>query len=251
MARKRGTVSAKDTEGAVTTPAGKSKSTPSKSKRAPEVSTLPTSAMDSLTLKQRTLVEAYTDPHSPTYGNKTQSYLRASPNVTYKTAGAEGVTTLAKPRVQLAVKEELEAIGIGRKVRNEVLRSIVSGSHRQTVEQTYQDGDKIRKQTTISTPRAHDQVSAIRELNKIDGTYAEAAVAGDIARDEYHRLLDNVVGEALGPVAQRKRTYVRVCNTPQKDKRTRNTHTDTTDADTQLDTQPTAGDSVSGDTRDG
>jgi len=77
---------------------------------------MPTPKKNKLSPAEKTFVEAYTNPESPTKLNATKSYLKAYPNSTYQTANSAGFRVLERPTVQKNVKEVLDSLNLTEKV---------------------------------------------------------------------------------------------------------------------------------------
>jgi phage terminase small subunit len=153
-----------------------------------------------VTTKQKAFAQNYIDPNSPTFGNGTQSALRAG----YSKSGNKDVAksiaseTLRKPYVQTYMSALLDKIGLNHEVRLLALYDVITAKHRVTVTETeHSDGSK-----TVSTTRAPvrdaDRIKAIDVLYKVDGSYARAGAEGEAARKEYEDMRKRIMRE-VGP----------------------------------------------------
>ena len=97
---------------------------------------------------QEAFIKHYTDPNSPTFGNGKQAYLKAHPNVTQGTAGVLGSTILDNPRIQAAVREELQAQGFGKDEAIEGLVWNIRTSQTQGKLSDHREGTKVYLQAT-------------------------------------------------------------------------------------------------------
>ena len=93
--------------------------------------------------REKEVIDRYTNPKGSTYLNGTQSII-ASPG--YKTttngsARAMATEVLARPHVADAVKDRLEALGIGEAVREEKVAKIAKGFTEEIVTTTVRDKD--------------------------------------------------------------------------------------------------------------
>jgi hypothetical protein len=84
----------------------------------------------------------------------------------------------------------LNTIGAGVEVRLHHLARIASGATEST--ETIYDADGCVKARKVKTPTSREQIAALQELNRMDGTYGRlkiaAKVQGEYAKDEYTRL---------------------------------------------------------------
>jgi hypothetical protein len=86
----------------------------------------------------------------------------------------------------------LECIGAGVEVRLYRLAEVASGEAE--IEEIVYDADGSIKTRKTKQPTFREQIAAIQELNKMDGTYSKlravARVQDEHAKDEYRRLRD-------------------------------------------------------------
>ena len=158
-------------------------STPEKSSKRAEDSQAKT--YDTLSLCQKDFIDSFIDKDSPTYGNATQSYLRAHPNASYFTANVEGSRSLRSPRIKTAIEELLEESGAGYKVRLRSVSDIAlnrkpSSSRTRT---THPDGSVTVQETESDTPPSA-RMQAHKVLLKLAGDEDRARATNQLLSDE-------------------------------------------------------------------
>ena len=176
----------------------------------------------SLTLKQKSFAQYYTDPTSTridehgvehkTYGNATQSYAKALHRPADATAATEGHRNLKRPHVTSEIERLAEIQGIGAQVRLGLLGDIAKSRQstrtvrkRKYVYRTVDDGKgaKVRRRflaeetVTDEEPKAGERVKALSVLNKMTGLDAAQAAIKEVALREYRELRHRITG--LGP----------------------------------------------------
>jgi phage terminase small subunit len=130
--------------------------------------------MPSLTLKERAFVSAIAVPGSPSFGNGTQSALRAGYADTAVVAGKRAYDLRRKPEIHSAIEDLFKKHNVGIEERTKAMTEILSQRYTE-IEQLSADGELISK-TRMSADKM--RLATIRELNKMDGTYARAEAVG-------------------------------------------------------------------------
>lgn len=143
-----------------------------------------------LSVRDRLFLQYYLDPTSPdTYLNPQKALRRANADrpLAYR---VRAYTLLSRYRQIGALPLILDAIGAGVEVRLHHLARIASGVTEST--ETVYDADGCVKARKVKTPTSREQIAALQELNRMDGTYGRlkiaAKVQGEYAKDEYTRL---------------------------------------------------------------
>ena len=144
-----------------------------------------------LTLKQQSFIDNYTDPENGiTYGNATQSYLKAHSGITYDTAKQEGHRNLTKPYIKNEIERIIDEIGLGSKVRMQAINSIITNNHHTTTTTTTHDKDGNEyTSTTVKTPTARELITAVDLVERITGTYDKNKVKADVMSSELKQLI--------------------------------------------------------------
>ena len=141
------------------------------------------SALDQLKPLDRAFVQAYTDPDSPTYSNGTQSLLAVKPNINYESARTMAVRKFANANVKTSIQEIFDKLNITKEVRADRLKSIIADG--KTSKVTMYDGEGNIRQVIEQPIKAADVCKAVDLMNKMDGTYDEAALPAKLAEREY------------------------------------------------------------------
>lgn len=127
-----------------------------------------------LSLKERTFVTAIASPGSPTYGNGTQSVLKAGYDVSLPQASKYAWELRRKPEIALAIDQLFNKHNLGIEVRTRKLTAILSSDISVTTQK-----DKNGKVVAVTeAPNTKYQLQALHMVNKMDGTYARAETIG-------------------------------------------------------------------------
>ena len=157
-----------------------------------------------LTLKQKTMVDAYLDKSNPiTYSNKTQSALVAYniPKDNTNLAGQIRHEVLNVPKVRNYMEQRCEEMGIGVEVRLGTLQDIAkgTGTTRTIIKHKTKDINTGKLKTTriqevLSPPRIHDRIIAIKEINNMTGYYKQQEIDKHVALAEVTAMYKAIVG---------------------------------------------------------
>ena len=140
------------------------------------------------TLKQKDFADAYMDKDNPdTYGNGTQSALKAYNTESSNAANQIAMETLQSPTVQTYIEQINAAQGNSIEERSIVLAQVVNGSHIARTHSTLRDseGKVINKTEVVKEPSVKDILHAIDLSNKVEGVYNRASVQEHVAKREY------------------------------------------------------------------
>lgn len=139
---------------------------------------LPDSVL-ALPIKQRTFVEAIAIPESPTFGNQTQSALKAGYGNTYPNAANHGHDLANKPEIRNAINDLLDKAGLSSMDRTGILADL---ARQKTAEILHYDGDgKLTQRQVIDNGKL--RLQAVREAAKLAGDYARAENVAKAQRD--------------------------------------------------------------------
>lgn len=165
----------------------------------------PIPAIEKLPIRQKAFVRALTSPDSATYGNQSRSYQVAYQPSTYAPANATRLISNAK--VATAIREEIEAQGLGAKVRVGVIRDVIAGRHRahtETKTRKLEDGTVVTE--TESSPRAQDVLRGLAILDRWDGSdaarQAEAQVHVTALRELTKRVMSTLSPPGTGKASK-------------------------------------------------
>lgn len=107
------------------------------------------------------------DPNNPkTYLNKVQSYISVHPNAKYDSARVQACREFAKPNVKQAIEQIIKDEHIGVKERVASLAEIIKGKYKR---QVVSESSKHGTTTTTYEPTAREIITAVKELNDIEG----------------------------------------------------------------------------------
>ena len=219
----------------------------------------PERAIDKLTPRQRDVVEAYTDPDSPTYGVKGRSTAVAYPNMTPDSAQAHSAHVFRKDIVKTAITEILDARDTGHEVRVNHTADLSVGriEQRTITEQFTVDKEGIetltnRSVVTSPTPAAV-QLAALKKLSRDTGEDAVVGVQNKLIHEDLlkmgtsmlrdHQRALKAVGETLEP-EEAADPQDSVLDTVSASVETESTVSVPTDADSARDDSPIDTDSV-------
>lgn len=148
--------------------------------------TIHSPALDKLTLKQQMFVQAIAVPGSDTFGNGAQSAVVAG----YAVNGDKGrrIATALRSKIDVstAIDETFKKHNLGIEVRADAMSEILSDRYTE-VEQLDIDGT-VTQRTRMSNGKL--RLATIRELNKMDGTYARAEAVGKAQGKLLEPILD-------------------------------------------------------------
>ena len=146
--------------------------------------------------RQALFVQYYTDPDSGTFGNGTQSALKAryTENGSHEVAAAQASVLLRNTKVINEVSAQLERLKAGDKVRLEVLGQILKGERRTKTKTTTSTLSESGGMTVTESETEHETSNAdiIRAndlLNRMNGHYDKTRAVGDAMSAELKDLL--------------------------------------------------------------
>ena len=151
-----------------------------------------------LNLKQMKFVAAYTDVNSPTFDNGTKAYMESYNNKSVNSAASSASLLLRNPKIQSAIQEMMEKNHFGVQDRIALLADIAKGNRKRksrTVERD-KEGNKTREYEHETEPSATEIGKVIDIANKMDGTYAQADVVADLAKDEFKDMRKKLFKDA-------------------------------------------------------
>ena len=156
-----------------------------------------------LSQREKEVVIPYTDPNSPTYLNGTQSII-AAPG--YKTstpmsARSMAAEVMARPHVANAVKEKLEANGMGSDVRLELTSVIAHGYNEEITTTTRTNKDGSTTSTVHKPVAAKTRLDAMKRLDRLDGSEDERKIEAHIMSDGMRTLSRSLLKDVLAPIA--------------------------------------------------
>jgi phage terminase small subunit len=122
-----------------------------------------------MTIHQKQFIINYCNPDSPTFGNGTQSYLKAYPNASYATAMREAYRNLRKPHILKEIECLSLVFGLDMEVRFRALCEILNSPDIGYTEITY-DAETGQK-TKRSGPKYSEIIKVIDMINKACGLY--------------------------------------------------------------------------------
>ena len=147
-----------------------------------------------LSPKEKAFVHAYVDKDNPkTFGNGTQSALKAYKHKTEPVAASQASNMLRKPKIQnyLELVCEDQDMGIADRVR--ILAATAHGrTTKRTESYRVEDGIETLSGVVVAEPPHRDRISAIDVLNKATGAYDRAHEAVKIEAEEWRKLCSDV-----------------------------------------------------------
>lgn len=146
------------------------------------------SLLDQLTVKEYNFLKYLINPDSPTYSNKTRSYMLAYDRENYHTCATEAHRVLKKPKIQRAYRELLNRAGLSRQDLVATLSDII---HNKTTQTTHKQGTAGGKAVDIIETRdvsVRDRLQAIHIVNKLSGDYDLTRAAVHQQTKEYADL---------------------------------------------------------------
>lgn len=146
-------------------------------------------ALSALNPRQRAFVTAYASRDSDSFANQTKSALSVSPTIRPSSAPITGHRLRYNVKVQTAVAALLEEAGFALPERITRLQSIAD-TETQVVTHKNAAGEVVQT-TTAPVPMAA-RLKAIDIANKLDGSYAKAEAAVDIAKREYEQTIKSL-----------------------------------------------------------
>jgi phage terminase small subunit len=138
-----------------------------------------------LTLKQRLFVDNYATPGSPTFSNRVQSALLAGYGNTYAHVNNTAGNMVQLPAVASAISNTFNKHKLTVEHRSGVLASLLHQCDTITVQENGEG--EVTSRTRSSNWRA--QIQAIKEINRMDGTYARAENVARAQRDVIHPVV--------------------------------------------------------------
>lgn len=140
------------------------------------------------TQKQKKMIDLFLDEKSPTFGNKTESYIKAynNKNPNRSTQHTTAVQAFKAPQASQYLQAVLHQNNCTIQDRAAQLSRILDG--RFTSETTYLDAAQEVKGKTVQGVTPSQALKAIDLLNKMDGTYTKREVEKEIAKDEYREF---------------------------------------------------------------
>lgn len=155
-------------------------------------------ALASLRPQERDVVTAYTDPSSPTYGNKTRSTEAGYPNVSPTSARGFAPQVFSRQRVINAVQTILESYEAGSEVRLRREADIALGRITNTTvtEQYDSDGKLTGKQVTTAPVPAAVQAKVLKQIRDYSGETAVATAHNKLLSAELLKLGKSMLHQA-------------------------------------------------------
>ena len=141
-----------------------------------------------LTPKQKLFADSYTDiTNKKTFGNGTQSVLKAYNTDKPDTAKALAVEILASPNVQSYIEQLNAQAGNSIEERSKILAQVTSGTLVSQVSSTQydKDGNVISRTVVDKGVPASQILRAIDLSNKVEGIYNRANVQEHVAKRAY------------------------------------------------------------------
>lgn len=159
-----------------------------------------------ITIKQRMYVQALTDPQSPTYGNQTQSYKSVYGVEDDNIAASNASRLQRRDKVHSWIEEVLKRNGVGIQARVAETALIIQGKAIRTrTKDVWTKGGKVTLTEQV-IPTFADSLKGIDIINKMDGTYAKAAAAGNLtAQAEYDDLMSRTFSQDRARTARADR----------------------------------------------
>ena len=166
--------------------------------------TINPTSKSTLNLKQQAFLDNYIDNTSKTYGNITQSYMKAYNTDNYNAASTSGFNLLRNTKIQTEYDRLCVENNIGDKVRLNALSNIVNGNYKQKTtkrqfnlvkdEVTGQEKMKLTARTeTLQDPSARDISHTIGIVEKISIEYKKAGLNSlSQLSDNARNLLSNI-----------------------------------------------------------
>lgn len=142
--------------------------------------------------RRERVLQEYTDPSSPAFGNATQATLLAYPNMNPASAKTHGHRVLSNAHETGVLDQWTKEYQDNTRVRIRVLEDVALGEHVAETTTTHKDKDGVvtHSQETASKPAAMAIVRANDVLAKLDGTYAQQQIARDAISTDYRTIVD-------------------------------------------------------------
>jgi hypothetical protein len=131
------------------------------------------SGLKRLTLRNRQLLINYLSPDSPTYDNKTRSYMAAYGNSNPQSSATIASQQLSKPHMQAAINTILSKSRLQVQDRVDLLSSFAHGvcTPRKVKRQVIDKTGEIIDLTDSYEPTFTERLKAIDQVNKLAGDY--------------------------------------------------------------------------------
>lgn len=152
---------------------------------------------DRLKPKHNLFIKHYTDIDNPhTFGNGTQSYLKAYKTCQESTAGVNSSKLLKDTRIRNAIDEQLRSLHFDRTVRLQHVINIAKGEYiKKSIQKHYDaDGSLVHTTETSSGVGAEASLKALDMLNKLSGDYEKAKTAERLRARELNKLHQRILG---------------------------------------------------------
>jgi hypothetical protein len=152
--------------------------------------TVPAKPKRRLTLKQRAFIDNFTNPGAETFSNGVQSVL-AIPmrrGNSYGAASKQATDYLQNPRMQNEIESRAIEAGLTDMFRLKTLFDIAGGQYitRETSERIVKG--KVRKVTTLRTPKASEVIKAVDVANKMTGQYERNRIMANAVSLRFREL---------------------------------------------------------------
>lgn len=144
-----------------------------------------------MTPKQQAFINYYTNINNPkTFGNATQSTIKAYNNNNHNYAKVQGSRLIANDNIKSEIDRVLKELNLDSKVRLKAIKEVILANYKQETETISTDkAGNTYTAKTYKTPSARERLQAVDLIEKISGTYDKNKAKADIMSSELKSLI--------------------------------------------------------------